>query len=342
MRIGLVYDLRDDYRAMGYSDEDCAEFDSMETIDALAAAIGAHGVDVVRIGHGRNLAEHFVKGERYDLVFSIAEGLGGRNREAQVPALCELFGQPFAFSDALTMSVTLDKGVAKRLVREAGIATAPFTVLHNPQQVRRVRLHFPVFVKPLHEGTGKGCESASVANNFQELSAAAKTLIGRFGQPVIVEKLLTGREFTVGIVGNGKNAHIIAVMEVLVDQAVDQGLYSFTNKEQFERYVRYTLPKDEEAMLAGERALAAYHALECKDAARVDLRSDAHGSPHFLEVNPIAGMHPTHSDLPILSTMAGYDYQWLVSEILFSALQRNGLSAPHSVMPKLRVAVGAL
>lgn len=339
MRIGLVYDLRDDYRAMGYSEVDCAEFDSPETIDALAGSIEAHGCEVVRIGHGRALAQRLVNGERYDLVFSIAEGMGGRNREAQVPALCEMFAQPFAFSDALTMSVTLDKAVAKRLVREAGIATAPFTVLHSPGQVRRVRLHFPVFVKPLHEGTGKGCESASVARNMQELSVAAKTLIGRFNQPVIVEALLTGREFTVGIVGNGKDARVVAVMEILVSKAVDQGLYSFTNKEQFESYVRYTLPKDEEAMLAGERALAAYHALECKDGARVDLRSDAHGSPHFLEVNPIAGMHPTHSDLPILSIMAGYDYHWLVGEILFSALKRNGLALP--ALPELRLAVGA-
>mgnify|MGYP001181014696 FL=1 len=120
MKIGLVYDLRDDYRAMGYSEEQTAEFDSVETVDSVAGALERLGHEVVRVGHGKKLAQRFVIGERFDLVFSFAEGLSGRNREAQVPALCELYDQPYAFSDALTMSVCLDKSVAKRLVRDAG------------------------------------------------------------------------------------------------------------------------------------------------------------------------------------------------------------------------------
>ena len=120
MRIALVYDLRDDYRALGYSEEEIAEFDSIGTIDALAGALEELGCEPVRVGRGQALAARLAAGERFDLVFSIAEGLKGRSREAQVPALCELFDQPYLFSDPLTAAVALDKGVAKRLVRDAG------------------------------------------------------------------------------------------------------------------------------------------------------------------------------------------------------------------------------
>jgi D-alanine-D-alanine ligase len=325
MRIGLVYDLRDDYRALGYSEEDCAEFDTIGTLDALAGAIERQGCEVVRVGRGVALAERLVAGQRYDLVFSIAEGLGGRNREAQVPALCELFDQPFVFSDALTMAATLDKDVAKRLVRDAGVATTPFRVMRHAAEAGAVTLPFPVFVKPLHEGTGKGCETVSVVANPGELESAARTLIERFRQPVIVEPLLTGREFTVGIVGNGDAARVIAVMEVTVSRQLDSGVYSLANKELCEQFVHYELAEDDEAWLAGERALAAYQALQCLDAARIDMRSDANGSPQFLEANPIAGLHPTHSDLPILATLAGYDYDWLIGEILHGARMRLGI-----------------
>jgi len=326
MKVGLVFDLRDDYRDMGFSEEACAEFDSPETIDALASAIERQGCAVARVGHGRALVARLLQGERFDLVFSIAEGHGGRNREAQVPAVCEMFGQPFVFSDALTMAVTLDKAVAKRLVREAGLPTAPFCVLRDPAVAGRVNLSYPVFVKPLHEGTGKGCEGASVAADADQLFTAAGEFIRRFGQPVIVETLLTGREFTVGIVGNGEQAKVIGVMEVLVNPEQDSGIYSLVNKEFCEQHVRYVLADDDEAWLAGERALAAYHALQCLDAARVDMRSDAAGSPNFLEVNPIAGLHPTHSDLPILTSLAGHDFDWLIGQILDSACDRLGLA----------------
>jgi D-alanine-D-alanine ligase len=325
MRVGFVYDLRDEYRALGYSEEDCAEFDTVGTIDALAGAIERQGCEVMRVGRGVVLAERLASGERFDLVFSIAEGLGGRNREAQVPALCELFDQPYVFSDALTMAATLDKAVAKRLVRDAGVATAPFRVLDEAAQAGGVKLPFPVFVKPLHEGTGKGCVANSVAADAVELEAAAADLIRQFRQPVIVEPLLTGREFTVGIVGNGEAARVIAVLEISVSKVLDSGVYSLANKELCEQYVHYRLAEDDEAWLAGERALASYRALQCLDAARIDMRSDETGSPQFLEANPIAGLHPTHSDLPILTALAGHDYDWLIAEILHSACVRQGI-----------------
>lgn len=327
MKLALVYDLRDDYRALGYSDEDTAEFDSAETIAALTAALAANGCSVEPVGRGQELARRLVSGERFDMVFSIAEGLRGRSREAQVPALCELFDQPYAFSDPLCMAVTLDKAVAKRIVRDHGIATAPFGVIEDPAALP-AGLACPLFLKPVAEGTGKGCSARSRIDDPGALGRQAARLLAEFGQPVLAETYLPGREFTVGILGEGHQARILAVMEVAVRADADGGSYSYAIKENWEPFVDLRLADDAEARLAGERALAAYRALGCRDAARVDLRSDAGGSPQFLEINPIAGLHPTHSDLPILAAKAGMPYERLIGAILEAACRRHAIAVP--------------
>ena len=328
MRIALTYDLREAYLVRGFSNEETAEFDAAETIDLLEAALSAHGAYMVRVGCGQDLASRLVEGERYDLVFSIAEGLKGRSREAQVPALCELFDQPYAFSDPLTMAACLDKAVAKRLVRDCGLATAPFAVLETPRDARNVELAFPVFAKPVAEGTGKGCEARSLANDRYELERAARVIIERFGQPAIVESFLPGREYTVGIVGNGAQAHVVAVMEIIVNTQIDAGLYSYENKEMCEERVIYRLADGKEAASAARDALGAYHALGCRDACRIDFRCDHAGEPQFLEANPIAGLHPLHSDLPILTSLSGRSYEWLIGEILTAAAGRYAIDLP--------------
>lgn len=336
MLIGFVYDLREEYLAAGYSEIEVAEFDSPATIDEIEAALNRLGHDVVRVGRGQVLAERLVRGERFDLVFSIAEGLAGRSREAQVPALCELFGQPYAFSDPLTMAATLDKAVAKRIVRDHAIATAPFAVLCKVEDAASLALPYPLFVKPVAEGTGKGCSNASRVTSRNELRATAARLIGKFAQPAIAETYLPGREFTVGILGTGDAARVIGVAEITVRADAADPVYSFENKEMCETTVVYSLATDGEAMAAAEAALAAYRALECRDAARLDFRSDAHGVPHFLEANPIAGLHPTHSDLPIIADLAGLGYDALIDGILRSAATRLGLPQSGEVTAKVR------
>ncbi|MEX0584012.1 MAG: hypothetical protein WD185_10100, partial [Sneathiella sp.] len=176
--------------------------------------------------------------------------------------------------------------------------------------------------------TSKGCGGRSKVSNKAELKRETARLIGKFHQPVIAESYLAGREFTVGIVGNGTDARVIAVMEIVVRPDADSGIYSYEIKENWEQFVTLSIVDDAEAQLAGTRALAAYHMLGCRDAARVDLKSDGYGSPQFLEVNPIAGLHPTHSDLPILTTKAGFSYDWLIGEIIASGCARYGLSFP--------------
>lgn len=327
MRIGLTYDLRDDYRGMGLSEEALAEFDSPETVAAIEGVLRSLGHETDRIGHVRHLAARLVKGDSWGLVFNIAEGLKGRSREAQVPALLEAYGIPYVFSDPLTLAVTLDKAVAKRLVRDAGIPTTPFALIESDDDIAAAcALPFPVFIKPLAEGTGKGCTAASKVTAPAALAEAARALRGRFNQPVIAEPYLPGREFTVGVVGNGDKARVIAVLEVLLGANADPGVYSFDNKELCDSRVTYRLADDAEARAAAASALAAYKTLGCRDASRLDLRSDANGVPHFMEVNALAGLHPTHSDLPILSTMAGLPYEALIGQIMEAATVRCGLA----------------
>jgi D-alanine-D-alanine ligase len=326
MRIALVYDLRDDYRALGFSEEEVAEFDTVETIDQLAQALEALGCKAVRVGRGQALAARLVEGERYDLVFSIAEGVKGRSREAQVPALCELFDQPYLFSDPLTSAAALDKAVAKRLVRDAGVPTPSFAVAERSPDALAGWSEFPAFVKPIAEGTGKGCEAASLVTSESELRAAIVRIIERYRQPALVERYLPGREFTVGIVGNDDDARVLGICEIVLRPNAEANVYSLQNKELCEELVTYVRADDGEARLAGARALQAYRALECRDAARIDFRSDATGEPYFLEANPLAGLNPWHSDLPILAAQNGIEFVALIGMILDAGLARYGRS----------------
>jgi D-alanine-D-alanine ligase len=326
MRVALVYDLRSDYRALGFSEEEVAEFDSVETIDALAGALEALGCEPVRVGRGQALAARLVAGERYDIVLSIAEGVRGRSREAQVPALCELFDQPYLFSDPLTAAAALDKAVAKRLVRDAGVPTPSFAVAERSADELVDWVDFPAFVKPLAEGTGKGCEAVSLVDSKGALETAVAHVIARYRQPALVEHYLPGREFTVGIAGNGDEDRVLGVCEILLKPNAEANVYSLHNKELCEELVTYAPATDAEARLAGARALLAYRALQCRDAARIDFRSDAKGDPHFLEANPLAGLNPSHSDLPILAAQNGIDFTSLMGLILDAGLARYGLA----------------
>jgi D-alanine-D-alanine ligase len=324
MRVGLTFDLRDHYLAAGYSAEDTAEFDNIETIEALAGALERLGLAVDRIGTVRQLAQRLVAGERWELVFNIAEGLKGVGREAQVPALLEAYDIPYTFSDTMVMALALHKGMAKRVVRDCGVPTAPFAVVETMADLSAIELPFPLFAKPIAEGTGKGVTPASRVTSASALRKLCRQLLERYRQPVLVETFLPGREFTVGIIGTGASAEPVAVMEVMLNAEAEAGVYSYVNKEECENRVVYRLAEDEQAKEAGAVALAAWRALGCRDGGRVDLRQDAGGKPMFLEVNPLAGLHPTHSDLPIMCTLAGIPYDALIGRIVESARRRCG------------------
>lgn len=330
MIVGLTYDLRDDYLKLGYKEEDVAEFDGPRTIEAIDNNLRILGFDTERIGNVRSLVEKIAAGKRWDLVFNIAEGMNGFGREAQVPALLEAYGIPYTFSDSLTLSLTLHKGMAKHVARGEGVPTPNFMLVEDVKDIDRLNLTFPLFAKPVAEGTGKGVDSASKIESLDELYATAFRLLELYKQPVLVEEFLPGREFTVGVVGTGVEAEVVGVMEVVLLDNADQGAYTFMNKELCEDRVLYRLEENGVAHEVARVALEAYRCLGCRDAGRVDIRLDGNGVPNFMEVNPLAGLHPKHSDLPILCTLSGMRYNELIKRIVKSALKRANASAPDN------------
>ncbi|MDD5724010.1 MAG: hypothetical protein PHY29_09800 [Syntrophales bacterium] len=325
MRVGITYDLRDDYLRAGYGEEETAEFDREDTIHAIESSLGELGYEPVRIGNVKALVQRLNDGDRYDLVFNIAEGLRGYGREAQVPALLDAYEIPYTFSDPLVLSLTLHKGMVKRVIRDLGIPTPAFYVVESDADISSVDLPFPLFAKPVAEGTGKGIDAASKIVDRQSLMGVCKKLLKKHCQPVLVETFLPGREFTVGILGTGKDAASIGVVEVILLDNAEPDVYSYENKEQYKERVEYRLVNDEMAKQAEKTALAAWRGLGGRDSGRVDLRSDAAGIPNFMEVNPIAGLHPENSDLCIIAAKRSMTYTALIEAIMKSARSRlNG------------------
>ncbi|MBN1466932.1 D-alanine--D-alanine ligase [candidate division KSB1 bacterium] len=328
MHIGMTYDLRQDYLDLGYGEEETAEFDQVGTIDAIEETLRSLGHATDRIGHVWNLTKRLAAGDRWDLVFNIAEGLRGIGREAQVPALLDAYDIPYTFSDPLVLALTLHKGMTKRVLRDIGIATPNFVEVRALDDLDAITLPFPLFAKPIAEGTGKGISSSSKIHNRDELRRECSQLLSRFNQPVLVETYLPGREFTVGIVGTGEQAQSVGVIEVVLNANAEQHAYSYVNKEQCEELVQYVPVDDDLSKWAVEVSLAAWRGLGCRDAGRVDVRADADGAPNVMEINPLAGLHPHHSDLPIICTFYGISYLHLLTMILESASTRAKHAAP--------------
>jgi D-alanine-D-alanine ligase len=326
LKVGMTYDLRDDYLKEGFTHEETAEFDLADTIEAIEKVIADNGFITDRIGNIRALNRRLAAGDRWDIVFNVAEGLYGFGREAQIPALLDAYNIPYTFSDPLGHALTLHKGMTKRIVRDLGIPTPDFAVVQSKEEIAAVDLPFPLFAKPVAEGTGKGITATSKISNHQELHQTCSALLSSFHQPVLIETYLPGREFTVGILGTGREARAIGALEVILLPTAEKNAYSYENKEHYDKLVKYLLVDDTEAKEAIDISLRAWRGLDLKDAGRIDLRSDANGRPHFMEVNSLAGLNPIRSDLPILCNRLGITYHELISSILESALRRAKLS----------------
>ncbi|HEX9163384.1 MAG TPA: D-alanine--D-alanine ligase [Thermoanaerobaculia bacterium] len=310
MRIGLTFNLKPAH-ATGDRFE---EFDSEETIEALERAMRAKGHDPVRLGWGEEMLDA-LEHERVDGVFNLAEGIGGRGRESQVPAVLEMYGIPCSASSALSIGLTLDKALAKRVARANGIATAPFQVAGRGSQVAGLR--YPLFTKPLNEGSSMGITASSLCADETALGAALDRL-SKYG-PVLVEEFLPGDEYTVGIV----DAEPIGVMQVLPRQQTNDNrqpfIYSLEVKRDYLNLVEYRVFRDDELEAV---AMDVWRAFGLRDVARVDIRRDRDGVPNFVEVNPLPGMHPVNSDLIILATRIGWKYDDLIGTVVDSATRR--------------------
>ncbi len=333
LRVGVTYDLRDAWLAEGYSEIETAEFDRQDTIDNIVKTLRKIGYQPDPIGNVRQLAARLVAGDRWDLVFNICEGMHGMGREAQVPALLDAYRIPHVFSDTLVCGLTLHKGMTKDVVRAAGINTPDFFVVNETADIRDINLPFPLFAKPVAEGTGKGVSRNSKIEDVHQLNKVCRALLNDHQQPVLVERFLPGREFTVGIIGTGRKAKALATLEIILLPGADAEVYSYKNKENCEELVHYKLlSKCALRRSIESSALRAWRALGCRDGGRIDLRLDDEGNVHFLEVNPLAGLHPEHSDLPIMATLVGVSYVDLLRQIMSSAIARCPASAREGLL----------
>ena len=322
MKIGLTYDLRDAYLAMGFTEDETAELDKEETIEGIEAALIALGHETERIGHLKELQIALSEGKSWDLLFNICEGIYGIGREAQVPALLDAWQIPYTFSDPLVLSLTLHKGMTKRILRDAGIPTGAFYLIREKSDVKSVKLDFPLFVKPVAEGSGKGIDRRSTVYDQLALEEVCNRLLTDYKQEVLVEEFLPGREFTVGIVGTGEKAVCVGGIEVIISETAEENSYSRFIKENYEGRVEYKLMGGEMAEKCEALCLNAWRLLGCRDAGRIDVRLDKNGEPCFIEVNPLAGLNHIHSDLPIIMYKKGHTFKDLIEKIVLSASDR--------------------
>lgn len=318
-RVGLVYNMK-----RSTNDEE-AEFDAPETVAAIENALVSLGHTVTRIEADQHVLRR-LETASIDVAFNIAEGIRGRSREALVPAVLELLGIEHTGSDAAALCVTLDKGLAKRVVAQAGVATAPWFVMESARSAVPADLTFPRLVKPVAEGSSKGVVGKAVVHDLEELRAQVGELVRLYRQPVLVEAFLPGREFTVGLLG-GRKPRVLPAMEVVfTDRDEATPVYGYAQKQSstgVEFQVPATLDRALERRLH-RVARESYLALGCRDVARIDIRLDAQGEPNFIECNPLPGLTPGFSDLCVIAEAAGLDHTALVGAILAPALTRAG------------------
>jgi D-alanine-D-alanine ligase len=302
--------------------EDTAEFDKQETVDSIDAALKNMGFETEPVGNCFQLIEALAGGKRWDLVFNIAEGLYGDGRESVVPAILDQYRIPYVFSGPVIMGISLNKHLTRLIVSAAGIPVSPGMLISSVNDIDKCNLQYPLFIKPVSEGTGKGITEKSLVNSKSDLKQMVEYLLNRFNQPALVEEYLPGREFTVGVIGAGDEAVAIGGMEI---ECKDNLPYSVEFKENYQIFCKYIPMAAEFAEECKTVATNVWRALGGVDAGRVDVKADRNGRMCFMEVNPLAGLHPIHSDLPILSRMIGINYQTLIEMIMNSVIKRHHL-----------------
>lgn len=319
-------------------DDEYAEWDSAQTIDAVERALARHG-QVLRLEATDDFPEQ-LRATRPDIVFNIAEGLRGPNREAHVPAICEFFGVPYSGSDPFTLALCLDKARTKEILRAHGVATADWALIRSLNELdagAAARLTGSLFAKPLHEGSSKGITERNMVGDPRHLRDVVGELLEHYQQPVLVEQFLPGAEFTCGVLGNGASARVLPLVG-LNFAALPEGalpIYGFEAKWLWDTAADpldiFQCPAPVSASLRDaieDVVLRTYHALGCRDWSRVDVRLDAHGQPNIVEVNPLPGILPDPADnscLPKAARAAGLDYNALIGACLEAAAARQGV-----------------
>ncbi len=331
LEIAIAFDLKDDVRANlapGAPDDALEEYDSLETVHEIAAALAELGHRPRIVGGGRALVQQMLESPP-DLVFNIAEGWGTRSREAHVPSLLEMLHVPFTHSDPLTLALSLDKALAKRVVASHGLATPRFAVVSSPAQLERLELGWPVVAKPVAEGSSMGIRDGAIFDSVAALRAALPALKRGYRQAILLEEFCPGPEFTVGVLGTGSAARVLGVMEIVPKNlSLERFLYSLDAKRSWQQRVEYHAPPKRSPRLIrelGKLAVESHRALGCRDVSRVDLRLGRDGRPNFLELNPLPGLSSKSGDLVILARSHGVSHAELVRMIVAEARARLGI-----------------
>lgn len=324
--IGLTYNLKKEYIFKDSDPPDAnAEFDHEDTIGVIAEALGSWGHKVVRIGNVHNLLDN-LKSLSVDIVFNISEGLNGRNRESQVPIVLEMAGIPFVGADGLTLGLTLDKVMTKKILMSEAIPTPKFLEVKDSKDMDGVSLKFPLIVKPRYEGSSKGINDNSVVEGLSRLKQQVDWVISTYHQPALIEEFIRGKEFTVAIVGNNP-PQVLPIVQIRIDGKLqlDNSFYTFSriHSNTLDYVCPAEISKKVEKMLS-DLALRTYETVECRDFGRVDIRVDKDNNPYVLEINPL----PSLSTEDVFMVVAKYlklTYNEIIKRILNSALKRYGL-----------------
>lgn len=354
-KVAVLANIKDDQVAKpeGVPPDAFADFDHIETIDSIRAALETDGHQTVFIQADTDLP-YSLRDEKPDICFNIAEGLGGDAREAQVPALLEMLQIPYTGSRVLANGISLDKTLTKRIWRDRRLPVAPFQEFSIGDEPLRSDLEFPLFVKPAREGTGMGVDMNAIVNNEKELRERAEYIINTYQQPALVETFLPGREFTVGILGRvdakiysrhpdwyeKDGFHRFPILELDMTRSVTPMVYSQEAKSKDvgeEGAPGYVCPANIEPELEKKLkyfALRAHIILNALDVSRTDVRLDAQGNPRVMEINTLPGLTPGYSDLCLQSQAEGIRYEDLILEILYLGASRWGMIEPREVSPE--------
>ena len=333
MRVGLTFNLKKGQKEGLPSDWD-AEWDTEETIDAVRSALSARH-DVVPLEADENIVEN-LKGSKPDIVFNIAEGRNGPNRESHVPAMLEMLGIPYTGSDPMTLSLCLDKGRAKEILSFYKVLTPDFQVVASASE--RIRLKsFPLIVKPLYEGSSKGVKNDALVFSLSELKKKVEEIIVQYRQSALIEEYLNGREFTVALLGNNGDTRVLPIVEIRFDNLPKDinPIYSYEAKWIWDNSKNpleiFQCPANINNKLKDkieQIVLNAYRSLRCRDWCRIDIRLDSNGKPNILELNPLPGILPKLEDnscFPKAARTEGMSYNEMILSVLNIARKRNGI-----------------
>jgi len=313
-------------------DDTFAEWDSMETIDAVKNALELGGHEVTHIEADDN-AYKKLKDLKPDFVFNVAEGFYGASRESQIPAMLEMLNIPFTGSDSITIGICHDKSRCKEILSYYKIPNSKFFISNI--QFDTNNLEFPKFVKPLHEGSSKGIYNSSLANNLKELNNEIARIKECYNQPALIEDFVSGKEFTVAMLGNGENVKVLPVVEVNLDFVPDgfNKIYSYevkwffdTRENQLDIFTCPAKISEEIYRRIEEVCREAYKVLRIRDWARIDIRLDKNNIPNIIEINPLPGILPDPRDnscYPKAARHAGMDYNAMINAVLNEAVKRN-------------------